>query len=77
VAEALVTTAAGLVVAVPAVMLYNYFARRLNVMLVEAENHARAVRSELDGPIAAAPAERSRAGAPHPPAHAPAPAVDR
>ena len=47
VAEALVTTAAGLVVAVPALMLYNHFARRMNVTLTIAENHARSVRTVL------------------------------
>jgi biopolymer transport protein ExbB len=44
VAEALVTTAAGLVIAVPAVMLYNHFNRRLAVMLTVAENGARSLR---------------------------------
>jgi len=48
VAEALFTTAAGLVVAVPAVMLYNHFLRRMSVMLTEAENHARRLRQVLD-----------------------------
>lgn len=47
VAEALVTTAAGLIVAVPALMLYNHFTRRMNVMLTVAENHARCIRSAL------------------------------
>ncbi len=47
VAEALVTTAAGLVVAVPAVMLYNHFTRQMNVMLTVAENGARSMRSAL------------------------------
>jgi biopolymer transport protein ExbB len=47
VAEALVTTAAGLVVAVPALILYNHFARRMNVMLTIAENETRLVRTEL------------------------------
>jgi biopolymer transport protein ExbB len=47
VAEALVTTAAGLVVAVPAVLLYNYFSRRMTVMLTVAENHARALREAV------------------------------
>ncbi|HEY3215719.1 MAG TPA: MotA/TolQ/ExbB proton channel family protein [Candidatus Eisenbacteria bacterium] len=47
VAEALFTTAAGLVVAVPAVMLYNHFVRRMGVMLTTAENHARALRLSL------------------------------
>jgi biopolymer transport protein ExbB len=45
VAEALVTTAAGLIVAVPSLMLYNYFTRRMNVALTVAENHGRSVRS--------------------------------
>jgi flagellar motor component MotA len=45
VAEALLTTAAGLIIAVPAVMLYNHLSRRLNVALTVAENHARTLRS--------------------------------
>jgi len=48
VAEALVTTAAGLVVAVPALMLYNHFIRRMNVMLTVAENHARSIRTTVE-----------------------------
>ena len=44
VAEALFTTAAGLIVAVPAVILYNHFVRRMGVMLTTAENHARSLR---------------------------------
>src|SRR5262245_42746614 len=44
VAEALFTTAAGLLVAVPAVMLYNHFVRRIAVMLTVAENSARNLR---------------------------------
>jgi len=47
IAEALFTTAAGLLVAVPAVMLYNHFTRRTNVLLTEAENQARALRLTL------------------------------
>jgi biopolymer transport protein ExbB len=49
VAEALITTAAGLVVAVPALVLYNYFAGRLNVMLTVAENNARLIHGALMG----------------------------
>ena len=49
VAEALFTTAAGLLVAVPAVMLFNHFVRRMTVMLTEAENHARRMRLTLEG----------------------------
>ncbi len=47
VAEALLTTAAGLVIAVPSVMLYNHLTRRLNVTLTVAENHARTLRSQM------------------------------
>jgi biopolymer transport protein ExbB len=50
VAEALFTTAAGLLIAVPAVMLYNYFVRRMGVLLTEAENQARRLRIELENP---------------------------
>jgi len=48
VAEALFTTAAGLLVAVPAVLLYNHFTRRITVMLTVAENHARTLRLSID-----------------------------
>lgn len=48
VAEALFTTAAGLMVAVPAVIVYNHFVRRISVMLTVAENQARSLRIELD-----------------------------
>jgi biopolymer transport protein ExbB len=47
VAEALFTTAAGLLVAVPSVMLYNHFVRKISVMLTQAENVARALRLEV------------------------------
>lgn len=43
VAEALMTTAAGLVIAVPALILYNHLSRRMNVMLTVAENNARSL----------------------------------
>lgn len=48
VAEALVTTAAGLIIAVPALILFNHFSRRMNVMLTVAENHARSVRASMN-----------------------------
>jgi len=48
VAEALFTTAAGLVVAVPAVMLYNHFLRNMGVILTEAENQTRRLRHTLE-----------------------------
>jgi biopolymer transport protein ExbB len=58
VAEALVTTAAGLVIAVPSVLLFNHLNRRLNVMLTTAENHSRSLRIALDETIEAGSAER-------------------
>ncbi|MBN2070912.1 MAG: MotA/TolQ/ExbB proton channel family protein [Candidatus Krumholzibacteriota bacterium] len=45
VAEALLTTAGGIVIAVPAIMLYNHFSRRANVILTVAENNARSLRA--------------------------------
>ena len=48
VAEALFTTAAGLLVAVPAVILYNHFLRRITVMLTVSENHARSLRIAVE-----------------------------
>ena len=45
VAEALITTAIGIMIAVPALMLYNGFARRMNVMLTIAENDVRSIRA--------------------------------
>lgn len=48
VAEALFTTAAGLLVAVPAVLLYNSFVRRMSVMLTVADNHTRSLRLAVD-----------------------------
>jgi biopolymer transport protein ExbB len=44
VAEALLTTGAGLIVAVPAVMLYNHFVRKIGITLTVTENHARMLR---------------------------------
>ncbi|HSG29489.1 MAG TPA: MotA/TolQ/ExbB proton channel family protein [Candidatus Krumholzibacterium sp.] len=48
VAEALTTTAAGLIIAVPALMLYNHLTRKIHVMLTVAENNTRALRLELE-----------------------------
>src|SRR6185369_5429299 len=48
VAEALFTTAAALVVAVPSVMLFNHFSRRTSVLLTQAENQSRALRIDLE-----------------------------
>jgi biopolymer transport protein ExbB/TolQ len=62
VAEALFTTAAGLLVAVPAVVLYNHFVRRIAVMLTVAENHARNLRLVLEAPRPASPAPAAAPG---------------
>lgn len=59
IAEALITTAIGLLVAVPALMLYNHFARRMSVMLIMSENHARGIRAVMNG-IAGASDDRTR-----------------
>ncbi|MBF0570090.1 MAG: MotA/TolQ/ExbB proton channel family protein [Candidatus Omnitrophica bacterium] len=43
ISEALVATALGLFIAIPAVMAYNYFVRSIRKILVNAENIARSV----------------------------------
>ncbi|MCA9732622.1 MAG: MotA/TolQ/ExbB proton channel family protein [Deferribacteres bacterium] len=43
IAEALITTAGGLVVAVPAVVFYNYFLRRVNTMMTDIESISKKV----------------------------------
>jgi biopolymer transport protein ExbB len=48
VAEALFTTASGLLVAVPAVLLFNHFTRRMSVKLTVAENQARRLRQAVE-----------------------------
>jgi biopolymer transport protein ExbB len=58
VAEALTTTAAGLIIAVPALMLYNHLARRINVMLTVAENNSRALRMELEHSTTYSPTDK-------------------
>jgi biopolymer transport protein ExbB len=63
VAEALLTTAAGLVIAVPALLMYNYFSRAMHVMLTVAENHVRSLRlTKVQGPQDAGAKRRDRAG---------------
>jgi biopolymer transport protein ExbB len=57
VAEALTTTAAGLIIAVPALMLYNHLARRINVMLTVAENNSRTLRADLEKTVSYSPDE--------------------
>jgi biopolymer transport protein ExbB len=60
VAEALFTTAAGLLVAVPSVLVFNHFTRRITVMLTVAENQARALRLAVESARDEAPAPRPR-----------------
>jgi len=64
IAEALVATAIGLLVAIPAVAAYNYFNRRLRVVLGGADECAHAVLAQLHG--------RAHAGVPAKPAAEPA-----
>ena len=63
VAEALLTTAVGLIIAIPAYMLYNNFTRQLNVMLTIAENDARSIRGALASAPERGPAARETRGA--------------
>jgi biopolymer transport protein ExbB len=60
--EALVATGVGIAVAVPAVLAYNYFVRRLKVHAAELEDFANSlVSTALRGLIGGAPASRDRA----------------
>ncbi|MGQ0722492.1 MAG: MotA/TolQ/ExbB proton channel family protein [Candidatus Eiseniibacteriota bacterium] len=49
IAEALFTTAAGIIIAVPSLVTYNHLVRRMNTMLTVAENHTRRIRAALAG----------------------------
>ena len=64
VAEALLTTGLGLLIAIPSLLLYNHFTRRLNVMLTLAENGARTVRSTMSTSTSAPAPTRPQAGGP-------------
>lgn len=50
--EALVATAVGLMVAIPAVLFYNYFQRRVRAFLLGTDSMAHLVLAELHGAIA-------------------------
>lgn len=63
VAEALFTTASGLLVAVPAVLLFNHFTRRMAVKLTVAENHARRLRQAVESTVTEPEPVKSRVGA--------------
>lgn len=49
IAQALITTAAGLIVAIPALMFYRYFRGRVNLILIEMEQQAIALIEILKG----------------------------
>ena len=49
ISEALVATALGLLVAIPGVIAYNYFVRRVKRIMVQAENFTRFVASYYFG----------------------------
>lgn len=53
IAEALVATAVGLLVAIPAVMAYNYFHRRLHAILERSQRLSRILLTYLNGPATA------------------------
>lgn len=61
ISEALVATAVGLLVAIPAVVAYNIFQRRVKRTLGEAESLANTVRTLLVGPVAAQPQPAAKA----------------
>ena len=52
IAEALVATAVGLLVAIPAVMAYNFFHRRLHTILERSQRLSRILLTYLNGPAA-------------------------
>jgi biopolymer transport protein ExbB len=60
IAEALVATAVGLVVAIPAVAAYNYFQGRVTQALADAETLGHVLLAHLKGEADARPARRSR-----------------
>jgi len=51
IAEALVTTVAGLIVSIPSVIFHNYFVSRVNRRIVEMEAHVTSVVLKLTGRI--------------------------
>jgi biopolymer transport protein ExbB/TolQ len=65
IAEALVATAVGLLVAIPAVVMYNFYHRRLHVVLERSQRLGRLLLASLSAPAAplAVPEATRRAGA--------------
>lgn len=62
ISEALITTAAGLIIAIPIQMAYNYFVTRINVLVRNMESAANAVLETIDrtGPGRTVPAAEPR-----------------
>lgn len=58
--EALITTAAGLCVAIPALMLYRHFRGLVSEYIIDMEKHAIALLDTLEAGSPKAPASRSR-----------------
>ncbi len=57
ISEALVATAVGLMVAIPAVLAYNYFTRRVRGMVAQADTVAHVILTELRATAPARPGE--------------------
>ena len=51
ISEALITTVAGLIVAIPSVIFHNYFVSRVNRRIVEMEAHVTSVVLKLTGRV--------------------------
>ena len=51
IAEALVTTVAGLIVSIPSVIFHNYFVSRVNRRIVEMEAHVTSIVLKLTGRV--------------------------
>jgi biopolymer transport protein ExbB len=62
IAEALAATAFGLLVAIPAVIAFNYFTRRMRVLLGSADEAAHTVMAMVHARIDGKPAEASSGG---------------
>jgi biopolymer transport protein ExbB/TolQ len=62
VAEALAATAFGLLVAIPAVVAFNFFSRKMKVLLGSADECAHTVLMLVHGPSSASPAEKKADG---------------
>lgn len=55
IAEALITTAAGLIIAIPTIVVHNYFFKKANTMVLEMESDSLELLDILSGNAASAP----------------------